>query len=464
MIAALALLALPIFIVILRQSQTRRYQAFVAIGLLPLLSDWPLIGYVYGWPTWSGISKGFSLSFVVMLAVALIHTNKRKISGIPFAWIFILYAIAVIISVLNSRMYLASLFTLWQYLSVVTVFLAICLEADNPKVYRSILTGFAFGLIYQSGHVIWLKLNGVGQAAGTLGHQNLLGIGVELTMLPVLAAVLAGDRRPVMFAGLVAGLICIAGTGSRGTVGIGGGAAIILIFLSLARRPDRRKFGLATVCVLAVAIAAPFALGNLKTRFQDTSFFTTETERELFEDAARSMANNNPLGVGANQYVFVSNVEGYADRFGIPWQLADRSVPVHNGYLLARAETGRLGEWAFIIAIFLPLFAALKIAVIDRKSLTGDLLIGSAMALVAVAAHSFYEFGLHLFPLQLLFYMNLGLIAAEVRARRYKLPGKALRRVQGSCASERSMPVPSVYGHGAGVISNYLEHHQRHSA
>ena len=436
MIAALALLALPIFIAILRQSQSRRYQAFMAIGLLPLLSDWPLIGYVYGWPAWAGISKGFSLSFIVMISVALIHTNKRKIRGIPFLWIFTLYVAILIISVLNARLYIASFFSLWQYLSVISVFLAICLEADKPKIYRGILTGFALGLIYQSGHVVWLKLNGVVQAAGTLGHQNLLGIGVELTMLPVLAAVLAGDRRPVMFAGLVAGLICIAGTGSRGTVGIGGGAAILLIFLSLIRRPDRRKVGLATICVLAVAIAAPFALGNLTTRFQSTSFFTTETERKLFEDAARSMANNNPLGVGANQYVFVSNVEGYADRFGIPWQLADRSVPVHNGYLLARAETGRLGEWAFAMTIFLPLFAALKIAAFDRKSLTGDLLIGSAMALVAVAAHSLYEFGLHLFPLQLLFYINLGLIAAEVRARRYKLRSKALRRVQGSRASE----------------------------
>ena len=139
----------------------------------------------------------------------------------------------------------------------------------------------------------------------------------------------------------------------------------------------------------------------------------------MFEGAAREMSRSHPFGVGANHYVFISNRDGYADRAGIPWQTADRSVPVHNAYLLARAETGWMGEIAFILMIFVPMVTALYLAFTNRKLPVGEALLGSAVALIANMAHNTYEFAVHTFPIQVLLFINIAIIAAQVRDRRY---------------------------------------------
>jgi hypothetical protein len=60
------------------------------------------------------------------------------------------------------------------------------------------------------------------------------------------------------------------------------------------------------------------------------------------------MSADHWLGVGANNFVSVNNTGGYAARAGMDWGPATRSKPAHNAYLVARAETGWLGEIALI--------------------------------------------------------------------------------------------------------------------
>ena len=139
----------------------------------------------------------------------------------------------------------------------------------------------------------------------------------------------------------------------------------------------------------------------------------------MFEGAAREMAANHVVGVGANNYVFVSNRDGYADRAGIPWQMSDRSVPVHNAYLLARAETGWLGEIAFILMILVPMGTALVLAFRNKRRPGGEAMLGCAVALMANMAHNGYEFAVHTFAIQALLFINIGVVAAEVRSRRW---------------------------------------------
>lgn len=416
-LAGLMLLTYPAFCALLRMHTRRRHLAYIALGALPLLSNIPM-GFLYGWPNWGGTVRGFGVSLLVTLSLALITTRPRYVGILPFWGLFAFYGLMLIISVFGSSMWLATAFVWWQFASLMIVFAAVGGEAYKASVRESLLSGFSIGLVYQALFSIFQKITGVVQAPGTFGHQNILGLATELSLLPLVAVALAGDRRPSVIVGIAAALICIAGSGSRATMGIAAAGVVILTLLSLARRTTPRKVGAAFLGASLLVLVTPFALGTLNERFKGASFVVADEERMRFEQAAKAISDDHPLGVGANQFVFVSNSAGYADKVGIAWQLANRSVPVHNAYLLARSETGWFGELAFILMLAVPCLLGFRLAFGDRKELGGDVLLGAAVALTANMFHNLYEYAAHTFHIQALLLINIGIIASEARHRR----------------------------------------------
>lgn len=416
-LAALILLAYPATCGFLRANPHKRHWAFVVIGALPLFPDLPN-GFLFGWPNWSGVVRGFGISFITVIAMALLTVGKQRGQKLPFWGIFAFYALTMVISIFNSSMWLATLFVWWQFGLMMILFAAVGKETHLPDMRASILTGFSIGLTYQASFSIFQKLTGVVQAPGTFIHQNILGLAVELSLLPLIAAALAGDRRKSVIVGIIAALICIAGSGSRATMGITAAATILLGVLSLARRVTPRKIAAFSAGVALLAVITPLAIATLNDRFKGQAFITEDLERARFEKAAVAMSADYPLGIGANQFAFVSNSRGYADAAQIGWQTANRSVPVHNAYLLARAETGWAGQLAFTLMLAIPCLAGFALAFRERKGPTGDILLGSAVALVANMVHNMYEFASHDFSIQALLMVNIGLIAAELAHRR----------------------------------------------
>jgi hypothetical protein len=427
-IALGALLSFPVIYGLLRAFPHRRSLAFVAIGALPFLTNLPVSGYIYGWPVWAGVVKGIEFPLLDSIALALIATRRRTATSVPFWGLIALYGLTLLLSIFQSRIWLATAFSCWQFLLVVLVFGAVAGEAHLPKLRYSLWIGMALGLTYQAGYVVFQKLTGVVQAAGTMAHQNILGLTIELTALPLIAALLAGSRSKLVGMGVVAALVCTAGTGSRATSGIITGAVIVMLLISMMRRPTRRKSAIAVLAVIALVVMTPFALGTLNERFRGASFVTDEGERQSFEKAARRMASDYPLGVGANQFVLVDNLGGYAEAAGVTWRAIDRSVPVHNAYLLARAETGWLGEFAFILLLVVPAIRATHFALGKQRSANGDLALGSAIALAANMIHNNYEFAVHTFSVEVLVMINLGMIAALLREDRLARPQIARER------------------------------------
>src|SRR5690606_7875244 len=121
--------------------------------------------------------------------------------------------------------------------------------------------------------------------------------------------------------------------GSRGAMAIVAIALVVLVLLSLARRFTQQKLKVLGFGILALAVVVPVGLNTLTARFGDTPFTAEEDQRAAFERAARAMAADHPLGVGANLFVSVNNLQGYAERAGVAWNFANRSAPVHNAYL-----------------------------------------------------------------------------------------------------------------------------------
>ncbi|MBS0477843.1 MAG: O-antigen ligase family protein, partial [Proteobacteria bacterium] len=279
-----------------------------------------------------------------------------------------------------------------------------------------LLRGLSLGLMLQAGYVINQKLHGVVQATGTMYHQNTLGMMTELALLILIAALLAGERATLIKAGIVAGLIVIAGGGSRGAMGIAGGGIVVYTLLSLIRQVTPIKLKMVGLGVLAAVVIVPLGMATLKERFGSESITTQETQRAAFERAARAMAADHPiLGVGANMYVPTANLQGYADKAGVAWNFANRSAPVHNAYLLARAETGWAGEFAFLALLIVPIAIGLRFAFRNRNGMSGEIALGAAAAVAVNLLHNNYEFTVFNYEVFALVFVAIGMIAAQVR-------------------------------------------------
>ena len=411
------LATLPLILSVLRSQPHRRPLAMTGIALALFLgSALRVDGTLISWPMWTGTSRGMQVSLVDTLALALILTRRPVPGRLPFWGLLGFYALPLALSLIPAAVPMASFFTCWNYARVVLVFAAVAGECHRDDMRRALLTGLALGLILQAGYVAQQKASGMVQAMGTMVHQNVLGLMTELALIPLLAALLGGDRRKIILAGVAAALIVVAGGGSRGTMGFAGGGAVVMILLSLIRGVTPAKMRVLGFAVLGLAVAAPIGFITLKDRFGNTSMTTQDDQRPAFERSARAMSADHPMGVGANLYVTTANLKGYADRAGVAWNFSNRSAPVHNAYLLARAETGWLGEIALILLIVIPMLRGLKIAFAHRQGMPGEVALGSAVAIGVNAIHNNYEFATHTYNVMALLIINIGFIAAQVRA------------------------------------------------
>lgn len=416
---ALILLSFPVIVAWLKQHQARRDLALFAIGAFAFVFHHLQIdAAIISWPLWPGIARGIIVSPIDTISWALIATRSSARNRVPFLGLIVLYMIPATLSAAYSSIPMASLFVPFQTLRMLLVFMAVAGELHRPTALRSLFQGLSAGLLLQAGYVIEQKLSGVVQATGTAFHQNMLGLMVHMTIIPMFAAVLEGQRSKLVYAGIVAGLIVIAGGGSRAAMGIAAAGIVLVLILSLARRMTPRKGKMLAVALVAAAVVVPLGLGTLSERFGDKSVVTEESERAAFERAASAMAGDHPFGVGANTYVIVSNTKGYAARAGVIWNEGSRAAPVHNAYLFARAETGWFGNLTLILILAVPMVVGLWNGFADRKSPLLGVALGSGVAALMVIIHSNYEYAWFLEEPQRIYFLNLAIIAASSVALR----------------------------------------------
>lgn len=106
--------------------------------------------------------------------------------------------------------------------------------------------------------------HGAIQATGSADHQNEMRLMIELAILPLVAAVLEDfGRRRILYLGIAAYLIVIAGEGSRATLGFVGAGIPLLLQLSYLRRPSPHKIKITGAAAWAIGLAIPLALGRL---------------------------------------------------------------------------------------------------------------------------------------------------------------------------------------------------------
>lgn len=410
------LISFPIFVAFLKSQTEKRKWAYFLIALMPFIMGWlNLDAAIINYAGWPGHTKGLIITILDALALAIVVTSSNPLKKLPLFGIVFLYFCTAILSMAFSDQPLTSAFYAFQLLRVLVLFIAVASIMRDPRAIHWLGYGLATGAIFQGIITIEQRLSGVIQASGTMGHQNLLGFMLHFVTLPLVALLLSGKMHKVNIVGVLFALVAIALGASRGTVGFAAIGLTLLLAFSMMRQMTSHKGKILGLSVLAFAMVTPVVVSTFEKRFSNMSQAGSDSERLAFERAAINMWTDHPMGVGANQYVIVSNTEGYAQRAGVIWNYGSRSAHVHQVYLLAAAETGWLGILSLVGLFGWATLRGFAFAFGNRRDPRGDVVLGSSIAIVVAAFHSIYEWIFVTSQVQYVFAISLGVIAGIIR-------------------------------------------------
>ena len=424
----------PLLATYLRNHRQYLPKAAFVLALLPFIEmRLNVTASPYTWPTWPGFVSGIDISLTDALAIAMIYAGSEVRTPLRLKLAFGFYLLVFILSTAVADIRLPPLFYGWQLIRVLLVYYAVArASALHREVPVYLLTGLITGLSVQAIVVIQQKFGGQLQAGGWFGHQNLLGMASHFIVYPAFAAFLGGYyiRRSALCV-LAAFIVAWAG-GSRATIGLMCFGLALTIVLSCWQRMNSRKMMVAGLGVLSLLAAVPVLYGAIERRSADIRAASTE-ERERMKEAAEMVIADYPLGVGANRFVTVANVGGYYARAGVVWN--SFGALVHNTYYLITAEMGLLG----LLALFGLLLAVLSLvcSTFQRAppSFGAEYALGTTVTILAVAAHSYFEWITMFWVIHFLFAMNVGVMVA-VRASLSKGAAARLNRREPSEHSE----------------------------
>lgn len=384
-----------------------------AVGILPfLLSGLNLMASPIAWPFWSGAVKGFDISLLDSIAIALIFATRpvRIPTGLKVGFAIYLTGALVATFAGSSGLRMASIFYDWQVIRSALLFVAVARACvAHPKTAIAILMGMGVGLGWQAVIAMMQHLEGKLQAGAWFGHQNLLGMASHFAVFPAIALLVAGYYTKESLAIILSAMMVGFAGGSRATIGLFGIGLIVTLALSIWRQSTGRKTAVAGGLLLLLVAAMPVLYTAIERR-PEKMINESNLERQLMIKAAKMIIADHPLGIGPNRYIVVANTAGYSDRAGMAWNKANRSAPVHNTYYLVTAELGWIGLIG-LLAIYGSLLvyglAAIRSA---PPGLHAELLVGVTGTLIVMMAHSYYEWITMYFHIHYLFAICAGLL------------------------------------------------------
>ncbi len=436
----------------LRRNPAQAPKAWILMGLLPfLLTVSHSVMAIISWVEWPGYAKGAEFTVLDGFAIALYLSLPGERRPLPFRFAMGSYFFAVMVSALQAQVPMPAYFYCWQLARMFLVYAVVARGCSNPRLVPALLTGLAIGLIFEAVDTVLQRGSGVLQAAGTFGHQNLLGLLSHFIVFPFFALLLAGQPGRLPVAVGLAGIVVEVLTTSRATVGLAGLGYALLFVLSASREWTSRKAHVLLIGVVALSVVLPLALSSFEQRLAGEAGVSSDyDERAAFERAAAAMLSDHPLGVGPNNYVMAANTGGYNNSAGVSTMENSGGAHVHNVYRLVAAETGYLGLLTFVLLLCRPLIVAFACGLRYRGDRRGDLLLGLAIALLIVYLHSFYEWSLAIPEAQYMLAIAMGLVAGTAQQLGYWRPV----RTQGARETYVDKSLVGQLAPGARSVSN----------
>ncbi|MBR6241007.1 MAG: hypothetical protein IKQ82_06075 [Lentisphaeria bacterium] len=394
-------------------------------------------------PDWRGTARGYAFSMVSLFALPLllsmICSFRYKVRLFPPGLFFyFLYFLAILLSGYNAvHMHqwgfeVNKMF--WMYITFLTAFNYF----NNSRNLNYFIYLVCIILIY----LFLVGLNqkyreGRFQIASTFPHQNSLCLYLELFGLMVLGVLMNEDLSKLLF------FLCLAASGSSvlliiftysrgGLVLYFGGIAIVCSLSIIINGFSVRRLMLMLIGLLVMLCIIGYALPRIITRFTKAPEMSKNT-RIYLALAARRMANDYRLGVGANNF---SEFSGGFDKYNYTVEQYAGGIPEFGGivetiYLLVAAECGWWGLGTLLLWFLYYYFLCFFNVIFLRKYPCSGISIGLLGGLTILYAHSTLEWSLkqyNNFAEQMIVYALIGVIAVNRKNIRAAYQRSQLRK------------------------------------
>ena len=401
---------------------------------------------------WRGTARGYAFSavslFALPLLLSMICSYRYKVRLFPpGAFFYFLYFLAILLSGVNAPHMRPWGFEVYKMAWMYITFLAAFNYLNNSRNLTFFIYMVCIILIY----VFLVGFNqkyrqGRFQISSTFPHQNSLCLYLEL-FGPMILGVLMNEKidKLLFFFCLTAfgsSVLLVIFTYSRGGLVLYFGSVAVVCALSILFHGfSLRRMMLMLIGLLVMLSVVGYALPRIITRFTKAPESSKNTRIHL-AIAARRMANDYRLGVGANNF---SEFSGGGDKYNYTIEQYPGGIPEFGGivetiYLLVAAECGWWGLGTLLLWFLYYLFLCLFNLILLRKYPCSGISIGLFGGLACIYTHSTLEWSLkqyNNFAEMMIVYALIGVIAVN----RKNIRG-AYRRSQINSQPESSPPSP----------------------
>jgi len=387
-------------------------------------------------PSWRGTACGYAFTLVSFFAVPLLlsmcFSAKYKIKLFPpGSFFYFLYYLAVLLSGINAihmHQWGFEVYKMfWMYITFLTTFNY--LNNCRDLSYFIYLVCFVLIILFAVGFNQKYRM-GIYQISSTFPHQNSLSLYLELFGLLSLGVLMNEQTSRFLFflcsiAFCVAVLLIVFTYSRGGLVIFFGGIAIVCACSILFNGFSIRRLTLMLIGLIVMIGITGYALPRIIQRFTKAPEASKNTRINL-AIAAKRIANDYPLGAGANNFSEYSGIrydyshEEYADISKsyemLLWEKGGRGANVETIYLLVAAECGWWGLGTLILWFMYYYFSVIISMFVLRKKPCSGIVIGLFGGLTCIYWHSTLEWSLkqyNNFAEQMIIYALIGVIAVN---------------------------------------------------
>lgn len=438
----------------LRGRPTARTLAWTLCGFIPFFSR-PLEMALVFFGGRPGDTHGLEVGVLDWLALSLLLAYRGSSRRLPNRFGLALYLAVALVSVTQAPWMLGAFGYVWKLGRMVLLYAAITRAQGDRRVPMALLRGMMLGLLNELGWAVWQRLAlGWPRAIGTFPHQNTLGMMVNLAVMVPIALEIAGRSTRLSRLAWIAAVPVSILTISRGALLFLASGVVLVYIASACGGLTRRKARIGLAGLGLAAAIVPVVLVTLSSRPARERLESMET-RESYERAASLMLEEHPLGIGPNGFTLML-MTGYGERAGVEW--SQRIAIVHDVYTLTAAEMGYAGLVALVVLFLGPLVSAVRAA---RRAPRGDprrdVIVGLAVALAMLYAHSAFEWAWRQTVVSYLYWMSAAVAVSLARQleedRRAARAGATRSRVGGARAPVEPAAPTTRHG-GAGLVAS----------
>lgn len=390
---------------------------FAGMLVLTVMRPGNFMMMIGGIETYRGHTKGYEISLIEVLALALLFAVRRASRGSQAAWIpglgwYLLWCGLSLVSMFGSYEPTYALMALSRFAKGAIIFAAAAVYLREEKDLRWAVGALA-GALFHHG-LLCLKmrlLDSSWQVKGWFEHQNPLAMWCYLSALPVLAVMLSPQVKGRLFWLCLAGYggagLCILLSVSRASLAAYAIGSALLLMVAWLRGPSARVTCLTVAGALGALAVSTFALDSMMARLNEvakTSETVEEDLRDIMNKQSAAMLRAHPLtGVGWNNFGIANSRPRGAEFSEIleDWD-KERGFTIYDEnyhanplteslYWLWLAETGWLGFGSFIVFAAMTVWWALRNAWHRRGTLMGSVALSLMVGLTICYSHGTVE-------------------------------------------------------------------------